>query len=144
MAAKKAKKTTAAEDFQTTAPAGYTKVETRIQGFWKPKDPGDWIEGVVGERVEMPGSDGKSNVWFTLRLATDECEHIENAKGEHVPAEGAMLVGIGGKTLANFMTSHVGLAVYIVYKGLGTAKKGQNAPRLYDTYEKGDAEADAD
>ena len=51
-----------------------------------------------------------------------------------------MLVGVGGKTLATFLEEHIGQAVYIVYKGLGVAKKGQNAPKLYDTYEKGEVE----
>ncbi len=123
-------------------PAGYTKVETRIQGFWKPKKEGQWIEGVVGHRVEGAGADGKPNVYYTFRLATDECDAIETSDGKKVKAEAGMLVGIGGKTLATFLEDHEGKAVWMTYKGLGIAKKGQNAPKLYDTYERdGNAES---
>ena len=121
-------------------PAGYRKVETRIQGFFKPKKAGDFIEGIVGQRSESAGSDGKPNVYYTFRLADDQCQSIENGEGKKLAADGGMLVGVGGKTLATFLEEHIGQAVYIVYKGLGVAKKGQNAPKLYDTYEKGEVE----
>ena len=120
------------------APPGYRKVETRIQGFFKPKKPGDFIEGVVGHRAESQGADGKPNVYFTFRLADDQCTCIADSEGKPMKTDGGMLVGVGGKTLATFLEEHEGQAVYIVYKGLGVAKRGQNAPKLYDTYEKGD------
>lgn len=123
------------------APAGYRKVETRIQGFFKPKKPGDFIEGVVGHRAESQGADGKPNVYFTFRLADDQCTCIESSDGKKLKADGGMLVGVGGKTLATFLEEHEGQAVYIVYKGLGVPKRGQNAPKLYDTYEKGEEES---
>jgi hypothetical protein len=118
------------------APEGYTKVETRIQGFFKPKAPGDFIEGVVGHRAEGPGADGKPNVYYTFRLADDQCRSIRDGDDKVVKVDGGMLVGIGGKTLLTFLEEHEGKAVYIVYKGLGVAKKGQNAPKTYDTYER--------
>lgn len=122
------------------APAGYRKVETRITGFFKPKKAGDFIEGVVGHRAESQGADGKPNIYFTFRLADDQCTCIETGNGQKVKADGGMLVGVGGRTLATFLEEHEGQAVYIVYKGLGEAKKGRNAPKLYDTYEKGEEE----
>jgi hypothetical protein len=128
----------AASKKQNGAPAGYRKVETRIQGFFKAKKPGDFVEGVVGHRTESPGADGKPNVFYTFRLADDQSTAIRDGDDKPVKADGGMLIGIGGKTLLSFLEEHEGQAVFIVYKGLGTAKKGQNAPKLYDTYEKGD------
>jgi hypothetical protein len=130
----------AAKKASNGAPAGYRKVETRIQGFYKPKKAGDSIEGVVGHRAESAGSDGKPNVYYTFRLADDQCQSIRDGEDKSIKADGGMLVGVGGKTLLTFLEEHEGHAVYIVYKGLGVAKKGQNAPKLYDTYEKGEAE----
>jgi hypothetical protein len=118
------------------APPGYRKVETRIGGFWKPKKKGDFIEGVVGHRVSTQGIDGKENSYYTFRLADDQCTSLESSDGKHLAADGGALVGIGGKTLLTFLEEHEGRAVYIVYKGLGIAKKGQNAPKLYDTFER--------
>ena len=136
MAAKKSAKANGAATTKSLGPApkGYTKVETRLQGFWKPKKEGDWIEGVVGHRIESPGADGKPNVYFTFRLATDECTTIFTSDEKKVEAEGGMLVGIGGKTLATFLEAHEGKMVYLRYVGLGVAKKGQNAPKLYETF----------
>jgi len=122
------------------APTGYRKVETRISGFFKPDRAGQFIEGVVGHRAESPGSDGKPNVYYTFRLADDQCTAIKDGEGKTMKTDGGMLVGIGGKTLLTFLEEHEGQAVYIVYKGLGIAKKGQNAPKTYDTYEKGEAD----
>lgn len=122
------------------APAGYRKVETRITGFFKPKKPGDFIEGVVGHRAESQGADGKPNVYFTFRLADDQSTAICDSDGKTLKVDGGMLVGVGGKTLLTFLEEHEGQAVYIVYKGLGKAKRGQNPPKMYDTYEKGEEE----
>ena len=125
---------------KAAGPSGYRKVETRIQGFFKPKKLGDFIEGVVGHRAESPGADGKPNVYYTFRLADDQCTSIRDGEDKLIKVDGGMLVGIGGKTLLTFLEEHEGQAVYIVYKGLGIAKKGQNAPKTYDTYEKGESE----
>jgi hypothetical protein len=126
----------AARKSAMNAPTGYRKVETRINGFWKPKKAGDFLEGVVGHRVEAPGVDGKPNSYYTFRLADDQCQSLETQEGKRLQADGGMLVGVGGKTLLTFLEEHEGKAVYLIYKGLGVAKKGQNAPKLYDTFER--------
>ncbi|HZZ54771.1 MAG TPA: hypothetical protein VFE26_10865 [Trebonia sp.] len=131
----------AAKRSSNGAPAGYRKVETRITGFFKPDKAGEYIEGVVGHRAESPGSDGKPNVYYTFRCADDQCTGVKDADNKAMRTEGGQLIGVGGKTLLTFLEEHEGQAVYIVYKGLGKAKKGQNAPKTYDTYEKGEGDA---
>lgn len=124
------------------APKGYRKVEMRINGFWKPESVGDWIEGVVGERVEQRGSDGKPNVFYTFRLADDDSvqgaiKKKDDAGNEvMVKPEGGMLLGLSGRTLMPFLNDRVGQAVFLRYIGLGKAKPGQSAPKMYETFEK--------
>jgi hypothetical protein len=115
-------------------PTGMRKVDTGIAGFWKPKDPGDTISGIVGHKV-VGTYKGKPNVYFTFKLADDTSGPIETSDGKNVPADAGMNIGVGGAALQTFLSDHVGQAVALFFTGMGTAKKGQNAPRLYDCYE---------
>lgn len=118
-------------------PAGMRKVETGINGFFKPHKPGDFVSGIVGHRVEVQGKDGL-NVFYTFLLADDTSGPIEDSDGKSIDADGGLNVGVGGKTLLTFLEAHVGQKVQIFYTGMGVAKKGRNAPKLYDCYEVGD------
>lgn len=138
-----AKKTTAANGTPNLGPdpKGYRKVELRLSGFWKPEKPGDWIEGIVGERIEGKGHDGKENVYYSFIVASDDVKGPFERKDEKgmtqkVPAEAGLRVGISGRTLLAFLHDRVGQPVYIRYRGLGRAKPGQSAPKLYDTFER--------
>lgn len=117
------------------APAGYRKVETGIAGFWRPRELGDEIEGIVGERCEGKGADGRAVVYFRMRLADDQCERIETDEGKRVKASAGLVVGIGGAVLRTFLGERQGHAVLIRYAGMGEARKGKNAPKLFDCYE---------
>jgi hypothetical protein len=125
--------------YEPEAPEGYSEVKTNIQGFWKPETPGDWVEGIVGERIEGKGADGKANVYYSLRLADDSVHGPfmrtdEGGKSTKVEAEAGLLVGVSGATLRAFMAGQIGKPVYLIYKGMGKAKPGQSAPRLFATF----------
>lgn len=128
------------------APKGFKKVETAIAGFWKPAKVGQSLQGVVGHQVETKGADGKANVYFVVRLTSEESGPIaRNSDGKGggkavKPAIG-MLVGVGGRTLQTFLKEREGREVFLSYAGLGEAKRGQNPPKLYETFEAGGDEA---
>lgn len=135
MAAKKiAKKASNGGKVPYVAPHGYRKVETGIAGFWKPTEPGQSVSGVVGHRVEGEYK-GRKNVYFTFKVADDTSGPITSGDGEPVTVEGGLNVGVGGAVLQTFLAEHEGQAVHLFYTGMGTAKKGQNAPKLFDCYE---------
>jgi hypothetical protein len=117
-------------------PKGFRKVETGISGVWKPKVPGQFIVGIVGHAVETKGNDGRANVYYTFKLADDTSGPIETADEKPVESEAGLNIGVGGKTLQTFLADHVGQPVWIAFRGMGTAKKGQNAPKLYDAFER--------
>jgi len=121
------------------APAGYREVDNALNGFWKPRSPGDFIEGIVGHRIDAVVN-GKPSVFFSFKLADDTCDCIESAGGKKVAPDAGMLVGIGGATLRTFLEERSGKAVYIVFKGMGNAKPGQSAPKLYATFEQGESD----
>ena len=127
------------QGFEVATPDGYVEVKTNIQGFWKPETPGDWVEGIVGERIEGKGADDKANVYYSLRLSGDDVRgpffrKEENGAMTKVEAEAGLLVGISGATLRAFLASQIGRPVYLVYKGMGKPKPGQSAPRLFATF----------
>jgi hypothetical protein len=117
------------------APKGFKKVETGISGFWKPTKAGHSLQGVVGHAVETKGADGKPNTFYMLRLKTDDSGPIATGAGKVVRAVEGMVVGVGGRTLQTFLGERIGQEVFLEYKGLGDAKRGQSAPKLYDCYE---------
>jgi hypothetical protein len=117
------------------APKGFKKVETGLGGFWKPTKEGQHVQGIIGHAVETKGVDGKPNVFYTFRLLDEKSGPIVNANGKPLKTYEGMLIGIGGKTLLTFFADRLGKEVYIEYQGLGVAKRGQNAPKLYDTFE---------
>jgi hypothetical protein len=118
------------------APKGYREVSTGIEGFWKPTKRGETISGIVGHRIEVKGSDGRPNVFFTFKLADDTSGPIEDSNGKPVESDGGMNVGVGGRVLQTFLAEHEGQPVILVFKGMGAAKKGQNAPKLYACFER--------
>lgn len=130
MAAKKAKR-----NGHSTAPAGFTKVETHLAGFWKPEIAGQSVQGIVGEAVDVKGKDDKINTFYTLRL-TEHGGPIKTADDKKVEPEAGMMIGVGGKMLLIFLRGREGREVYITYTGLGPKKPGQNAPKMFDTFER--------
>lgn len=117
------------------APKGFKKVETGISGFWKPTKGGSHsVQGVVGHAVETKGADDKPNTFYMLRLTTDEGGPIVTGQNKPVKMRVGMVVGIGGRTLQTFLHENMGREVYLEYRGLGEAKKGQSAPKLFDTF----------
>jgi len=120
-----------------SVPKGFKKVDNGIAGFWKPTKEGEGLQGIVGHMVETPGADGKPNRFFTVRVTTEESGPIVSNTGRVVKTEVGTLVGVGGRVLANFLGERAGSGreVVLVYKGLGKAKTGRNAPKLYETYD---------
>lgn len=116
-------------------PAGYVKVETHLAGFWKPEIPGQAIEGVVGEAVDVKGKDDKINTFYTLKV-TGHAAPIRTADDKKIEAESGMMIGVGGKMLLIFLRGREGKEVYITYSGLGPKKAGMNAPKMFETYER--------
>lgn len=130
MAAKKSSKRSV-----SVAPRGFKKVETHLAGFWKPEIPGQSIQGIVGEAVEVRGKDDKINTFYTLKLSDDHGGPIMTMDNKKVQIESGMMVGIGGKMLLIFLRGREGKEVYITYAGLGPKKPGQNAPKMFETFE---------
>ena len=133
MASKKRSVMTASQDF---TPAGFKKVETSISGFWKPEGAGEYLQGIVGAPVEVKGRDGdKPNTFFPLQLTSADGGPIVSGDDKTIEMRIGMIVGVGGKMLAMFLREREGKEVFLIYRGLGKAKSGQNAPKMFDTFE---------
>lgn len=115
-------------------PSRFRKVETSLAGFWKPEGAGECLQGIVGPAIEVTTANGL-NKFFTLRLTATEGGPIESADDKAVKPELGMIVGVGGKMLAMFLSEREGKEVLLTYRGRGKAKPGQSAPKLFDTYE---------
>lgn len=115
---------------------GFRKIETHLAGFWKPEIAGQSIQGVVGEAVEVSGHDGKTNVFYSLTLTTNNAAPIVGKDNKKIDVGEGQMVGIGGKMLLIFLRGREGKEVYIEYIGLGPKKPGQNAPKMFDTFER--------
>ena len=131
MAAKKNTKRSALNG----TPAGFKKVETHLAGFWKPEIVGQSVQGIVGEAVDVRGKDDTINTFYTLRL-TEHGGPINTADDKKVEPEPGMMIGVGGKMLLIFLRGREGREVYLTYTGLGPKKPGQNAPKMFDTFER--------
>jgi hypothetical protein len=120
------------------APKGFKQVDNSLGGFWKPTKAGQHLQGLVGHLIEAKSSvrDGKPNRFYAIRLIGADSGPIVNTDDKEIPAEDGMLVGVGGAVLLNFLHERIGKEVYLAYRGLGKAKKGQNAPKMYDTFER--------
>jgi len=147
MAAKQKKKSTrseavadAAVNGTALAPPGFRKVETTLAGFWKPEIEGQSVQGIVGEAIEQQGKDGKSNVFYLLTLTTDDAAPIKDKSEKTIAVSAGQMIGVGGKMLLIFLRGREGKEVFITYTGLGPKKAGQNAPKLFDTFEREDGE----
>ena len=116
-------------------PKGFKKVDNGIAGFWKPTKEGEGLQGVVGHMVETPGADGQPNRFYTVRVTSVESGPIVSTNGRTIKVEAGVLVGVGGRVLANFLSERTGREVVLVYKGLGKAKAGRSAPKLYETFD---------
>lgn len=117
-------------------PVGFRKVETHLAGFWKPEIPGQSVQGIVGEAVEVQGKDGKINVFYSLTLTTNDGGPIKGKDDKRVEVGEGQMIGVGGKMLLIFLRGREGKEVYISYTGLGPKKPGQNAPKMFDTFER--------
>jgi hypothetical protein len=117
-------------------PRGFRKVETHLAGFWKPEIAGQSIQGLVGEAVDVQGTDGKLNTFYSLTLTDDLGGPIIGKDGKKIKHEKGMMVGIGGKMLLIFLRGREGKEVYLSYDGLGPKKPGQNAPKMFNTFER--------
>jgi len=118
------------------SPTGFKKVETHLAGFWKPEIPGQAVQGIVGEAVEVQGKDGKLNTFYSLTLTTNDGGPIKGKDDKRVEVGEGQMIGVGGKMLLIFLRGREGKEVYISYTGLGPKKPGQNAPKMFDTYER--------
>jgi hypothetical protein len=119
-----------------SSPAGFRKVETHLAGFWKPEIPGQSVQGIVGEAVEVQGKDGKLNTFYSLTLTTNDAGPIKGKDDKRVEVGEGQMIGVGGKMLLIFLRGREGKEVYISYTGLGPKKPGQNPPKMFDTFER--------
>jgi hypothetical protein len=121
-----------------TTPPGFRKIETHLAGFWKPEIAGQSVQGLVGEAVEVQGKDGKTNVFYSLTLTNNDSGPIRGKDDKKIEVGEGQMIGIGGKMLLIFLRGREGKEVYITYTGLGPKKAGQNAPKMFDTFERGE------
>lgn len=121
-------------------PAGFEQVETNLVGFWKPENPGSTLQGVVESVVTTEGQDGRPNQFYAVRLTSNTGGPIVNNDGQTLDTEAGARVGVGGAMLASFLKTRIGKEVYLIYKGLGSPKKGRSAAKLYDCYERPNAD----
>jgi len=124
----------------SSAPAGFSRVENQLIGFWKPDQVGENIQGVIESAIRTPGKNGRTNLFYALRLTSDSGGSIVDNDGVIQDTVAGARVGVGGAMIANFMQGRIGQEVYLVYQGLGVAKKGRNAAKLYDCYERPSAD----
>ena len=86
-----------------------------FEDTWMPKEEGDSIEGVLVEIKENVGVN-KSKLY---KVQTDDG-----------------LISVWGSTILDSRLEQVpvGAKIKIVYQGLGKAKAGRNAPKLFKVY----------
>jgi hypothetical protein len=120
--------------------AGFKKVETSLGGFWKPTVEGQSLRGIVLQAIEVKGRDDKLNTFFTVQLTDADSGPIMDGENKKLKPELGAIIGVGGKMLLTFLRAREGKEVLLVYRGLGSKKAGQNAPKMYDTYEREDDE----
>lgn len=119
----------------TNIPEGFREVDNSLAGFWKPTTVGQSLQGIVGHMIEGKVTHGKPNRFYAIRITNSEVSApIFDTNDKAVTPEGGEMVGVGGAVLMSFLAERIGQEVYLVYTGLGKAKKGQNAPKLYATY----------
>lgn len=135
MAAKK-KTASRRNGSQTASPVGFRKIETHLAGFWKPEISGQSVQGIVGEAVEVVGKDNKVNVFYSLTLTSNDCGPIKGKDDKKIEVGEGQMIGVGGKMLLIFLRGREGKEVFITYTGLGPKKPGQNAPKMFDTFER--------
>lgn len=122
--APKATKATKAEaakvDIKHSAlPAGFVAVSTQMAVTWDPTNPDhpQAIQGTWGHVREIEIKRGRGiQIQHVVNVTTDETTWSV--------WESAGLKGL-------FEEAEEGDEVYIKYEGLGKAKKGQNAPKIY-------------
>ena len=107
MAAKKK----AARRSNGASPTGFKKVETHLAGFWKPEIPGQAVQGIVGEAVEVQGKDGKLNTFYSLTLTTNDGGPIKGKDDKRVEVGEGQMIGVGGKMLLIFLRGREGKEV---------------------------------
>lgn len=135
MAAKKKTATTRRAN-GVASPAGFKKIETHLAGFWKPEIAGQSVQGIVGDAVEVVGKDKQVNVFYSLTLTTNDAGPIKGKDDKNVEVGEGQMIGVGGKMLLIFLRGREGKEVFITYTGLGPKKPGQNAPKMFDTFER--------
>lgn len=127
-----------AKPIKVAIPDGFVEVDNSLAGFWKPTLPGQSIRGIVGHLIEAKSgrADGKMNRFYALRITDPKVSGpIVSGEGDKViETEAGALVGVGGAIILSFLAEREGQEVYLVFKGMGRAKHGQNAPKLYATY----------
>jgi hypothetical protein len=121
---------------KATQISGFKKVETHLAGFWKPTADGQHLQGIVVQAIEVRGHEDKPNTFYTVQLTAETGGPIKDGDDKTIKTEIGMIVGVGGKMLLTFLRNREGKEVMLVYRGLGSKKAGQNAPKLYDTYER--------
>ncbi len=121
-------------------PGGFRKVDTHLAGFWKPEIAGQSVQGLVGEAIEVQGVDGKVNTFYSLTLTTNDGGPVVGKDGKKIEIGQGMMIGVGGKMLLIFLRGREGKEVYLTYTGLGPKKPGQNAPKMFDTFERAEEE----
>ena len=91
-----------------------------IGNFWKPEKEEDFIEGLLIEVEKNVGEN--SSVLYTIQQKND---------GENVNVWGSAILDSRMKGIL------CGEEVKIIYKGLGEAKKGKHAPKLWKVLHRG-------
>lgn len=133
MAARKATKSTNRRSVNGT-PAGFVEVQTTLAGFWKPTIVGQSVQGIVGDAVDVQGPDGKTNTFYSLTVTDDHGGPIVGKDNKPVKIAAGQMIGVGGKMLLIFLRGREGKEVYLMYDGLGKAKPGQSAPKMFRTF----------
>jgi hypothetical protein len=99
-------------------PKGMKALTSSFAATWQPEREGESLTGELGEVKTVTLQQGKKTV-------ERRCVTVTPDKGDAVTVwESAMLKPL-------FEDVEEGDRVYIRYDGLGVAKKGQNAPKLF-------------
>jgi hypothetical protein len=103
------------------------------------KEKGDFIQGkIVEKRILPPDSYGHNNPVVSLQLINMEGGNVSIAiaKGEYQevevgPGDVVDLVGRNTTLRQKLGQVKVGETITVTYEGLGKAKKGRQAPKLF-------------
>lgn len=121
--------------------AGKTKSVGGFLPIWKPLEAGEEVLAEYVKTETVPGmGEGKKKredfQSFVLRVKEDSNIHLIKSKTIAVPALAGVEFTVSGDVMANALKdAEAGQDYILIFSGMGEAKGGNNAPKLFEVHQ---------